>query len=44
MPLANIAYSHNQVSPYLWNLLPENLNILPRWGQQYHVSAANPGT
>ena len=42
MPLANIIYSHNQVSPYLWNLLPENPNILQRWGQQYHVSAANP--
>jgi serine/threonine-protein kinase HipA len=42
MPLANITYSHNQVSPYLWNLLPENPNILHRWGQQYHVSAANP--
>jgi serine/threonine-protein kinase HipA len=40
MPLANITYSHNQVWPFLWNLLPENPNILQRWGQQYHVSAA----
>ena len=42
MPLGNISYLHNKVSPYLWNLLPENPNILQRWGQQYHVSAANP--
>jgi serine/threonine-protein kinase HipA len=30
------------VWPYLWNFLPENPNVLQRWGQQYHVSAANP--
>ena len=42
MPLADITYPHKAVSPYLWNLLPENLNVLQRWGQQYHVSAANP--
>jgi serine/threonine-protein kinase HipA len=42
MPIASITYSHNLVSSYLWNLLPENPNILQRWGQQFHVSAANP--
>jgi serine/threonine-protein kinase HipA len=42
MPIASITYSHNLVSPYLWNLLPENPNILQRWGQQFHVSAASP--
>jgi serine/threonine-protein kinase HipA len=42
MPMAGITYSHNLVSAYLWNLLPENPNILQRWGQQFHVSAANP--
>lgn len=42
MPLANITYSHRAVSPYLWNLLPENPNVLQRWAQQYHVSAGNP--
>jgi len=42
MPLASITYSHNLVSPYLWNLLPENPHILQRWGQQFHVSAASP--
>jgi serine/threonine-protein kinase HipA len=42
MPLAEITYSHKAVWPYLWNLLPENPNILQRWGQQFHVSASSP--
>jgi serine/threonine-protein kinase HipA len=42
MPLAQITYSQRAVWPYLWNLLPENPNVLQRWAQQYHVSAGNP--
>jgi serine/threonine-protein kinase HipA len=42
MPLTRITYPHKTVLSYLWNLLPENPNVLQRWGQQYHVSAANP--
>lgn len=42
MPLAESAYPHKSVWSYLWNLLPENPNVLQRWAQQYHVSAANP--
>lgn len=42
MPLSQITYPHKTVLSYLWNLLPENPNVLQRWGQQYHVSAANP--
>jgi serine/threonine-protein kinase HipA len=42
MPLAEITYSHRAVWPYLWNLLPENPNILQRWSQQFHVSANSP--
>jgi serine/threonine-protein kinase HipA len=42
MPLSQLTYAHKAVWPYLWNLLPENPNVLQRWGQQYHVSAANP--
>jgi serine/threonine-protein kinase HipA len=42
MPLARITYLRKPVLSYLWNLLPENPNVLQRWGQQYHVSAANP--
>ena len=42
MPLAEIKYPQKSVWPYLWNLLPENPNVLQRWAQQYHVSAGNP--
>jgi serine/threonine-protein kinase HipA len=42
LPLAKIVYPQRTVLPYLWNLLPENPNVLQRWGQQYHVSPANP--
>jgi serine/threonine-protein kinase HipA len=42
MPLAALTYPHKLISPFLWNLLPENPNVLQRWAQQYHVSAANP--
>jgi serine/threonine-protein kinase HipA len=42
MPLAQITFPQKPVLSYLWNLLPENPNVLQRWGQQYHVSAANP--
>jgi len=42
MPLADISYPHRSVWPFLWNLLPENSNVLQRWAQQYHVSAGNP--
>jgi serine/threonine-protein kinase HipA len=42
MALRDLTYPHKAVSPYLWNLLPENPNVLQRWGQQYRVSAANP--
>lgn len=42
MPLAKITYSQQAAWPYLWNLLPENPNVLQRWAQQYHVSAGNP--
>jgi serine/threonine-protein kinase HipA len=42
LPLAQITYPHKAVLSYLWNLLPENPNVLQRWGQQYRVSAANP--
>jgi serine/threonine-protein kinase HipA len=42
MPLADITYPQKSVWPNLWNLLPENPNVLQRWAQQYHVSAGNP--
>ena len=42
MPLADVRYPQKSVWPFLWNLLPENPNVLQRWAQQYHVSAGNP--
>ena len=42
MPLGTLTYPHKLISPHLWNLLPENPNVLQRWAHQYHVSAANP--
>ena len=42
MPLAESSYPQKPLWPYLWNLLPENPNVLQRWAQQYHVSAGNP--
>lgn len=42
MPLAAMTHPQKTVLPYLWNLLPENPNVLQRWAQQFHVSAANP--
>jgi len=42
MPLADVSYPQKAVWPYLWNLLPENPNVVQRWAQQYHVSAGNP--
>jgi serine/threonine-protein kinase HipA len=42
MPRAHVAYPQKLVLPYLWNLLPENPNVLQRWAQRYHVSAASP--
>ena len=42
LPLAKIVYPQRAILPYLWNLLPENPNVLQRWGQLYHVSPANP--
>lgn len=42
MPLAQLTYPQKSVWPYLWNLLPENPNVLQRWAQQYHASAGSP--
>ncbi|BDZ55406.1 type II toxin-antitoxin system HipA family toxin [Agromyces marinus] len=35
---------HTGAAPgnYLWNLLPDNTDVLERWGRQFGVSARNP--
>ena len=42
MPLAATSHGHAAVEPFLWGLLPDNNEILRRWGQRFHVSPRNP--
>jgi serine/threonine-protein kinase HipA len=39
MPLGPTAFKQSMIGPYLWNLLPENSDVLKLWGQRY---GANP--
>lgn len=40
-PLDNVTYGDDKVSPFLWNLLPDNELILQRWARRFQVSASN---
>jgi serine/threonine-protein kinase HipA len=42
MPLAGASYTDAAVRPFLWGLLPDNDEVLRRWGQRFHVSPRNP--
>lgn len=42
MPLAVTAHGNATVTPWLWGLLPENPDVLARWGRRFQVSAASP--
>jgi serine/threonine-protein kinase HipA len=42
MPLAATSHAHAVVEPFLWGLLPDNNEILRRWGQRFQVSPRNP--
>lgn len=42
MPLAGAHYTDAVVRPFLWGLLPDNDEVLRRWGQRFHVSPRNP--
>jgi len=42
MPLTASSYSDAVVRPFIWGLLPDNDEVLRRWGQRFHVSARNP--
>jgi serine/threonine-protein kinase HipA len=39
MPLALAEHGNARIDPYLWGLLPDNEQILDKWGRKYHVSA-----
>lgn len=42
MPLGPGVYKAKIVNTYLWGLLPDNEDVLTRWGKEYQVSARNP--
>ncbi len=42
MPLTAPSYTDATVRPFIWGLLPDNDEVLRRWGQRFQVSARNP--
>jgi serine/threonine-protein kinase HipA len=41
MPLGLTEHGNARIDPYLWGLLPDNEQILSKWGRKFHVSARN---
>ncbi len=41
MPIADRIHEDATVSPFLWNLLPEDIRLLATWGRQYQVNPSN---
>jgi serine/threonine-protein kinase HipA len=42
MPLTVSSHHDDVVRPFLWGLLPDNEQVLERWGREHQVSARNP--
>jgi serine/threonine-protein kinase HipA len=42
MPLTSASHDDAVVRAFLWGLLPDNEDVLERWGREHHVSARNP--
>ena len=42
MPLAALEHHHDEISAYIWGLLPDNELVLDRWAKRFQVSARNP--
>ena len=42
LPITQQIYPAATVSAVLWGLLPDNENLLQRWGSRFHVSPRNP--
>ena len=42
MPLSSAAYDDSVVTPWLWGLLPDDREVLRRWGREFSVSSASP--
>jgi len=42
MPLQIRSHTDQVVTPWLWNLLPDNEAVLARWARQFHASTSSP--
>ena len=42
MPPAEEVYGDARLQPWLWGLLPDNADVLARWGRDFGVSVASP--
>lgn len=42
MPPEEEAYGDARITPWLWGLLPDNADVLGRWGRDFGVSVASP--
>jgi serine/threonine-protein kinase HipA len=42
MPLTAASHPSRVVEPFCWGLLPDNADVLARWGRQFGVSVASP--
>jgi serine/threonine-protein kinase HipA len=38
MPLAGKEHGHTAIEPFIWGLLPDNDDVLSRWGRKFQVS------
>ena len=41
MPVQVRSHLDQQINPWLWGLLPDNEQVLRRWGREFHVSASS---
>jgi serine/threonine-protein kinase HipA len=42
MPLTATTHANRVLEPFLWGLLPDNADVLRRWGREFGVSIATP--
>lgn len=42
MPLSSVAHPDRAITPWLWGLLPDNQDVLRRWGAEFGVSPNSP--
>lgn len=42
MPSAEATHGDPRLTPWLWGLLPDNADVLARWGRNFGVSVVSP--